>query len=256
MKRTALITGGTRGIGLGIAKSLAGKGYNLALNGVRQQEDVQDVLKELSEMGVKVSYCQGDIGSAQDRDRIIHCAWQSLGRIDVLINNAGVAPKKRVDMLDLDEEGFDYVMNINLKGTFFLSQHVVKKMITEKKADPTYTPCIITITSISASVVSINRGEYCVAKAGLAMMTKLFAARLGDENIPVYEIQPGIVETDMTAGVREKYDKLIAEGLTVEKRWGTPDDIGAIALVLAEGGLPYATGQVIHADGGMGVRRL
>lgn len=256
MKRTALITGGTRGIGLGIAKSLAGKGYDLALNGVRKEQDVKDVLAMLTGMGAKVIYCQGDIGSASDRQRIVDVAWQGLGRLDVLVNNAGVAPRKRVDILELDEEGFDYVMNINLKGTFYLSQMVARKMIEQKRGDPKYAPCIITITSISASVASVNRGEYCMAKAGLAMMTKLFATRLGEENIPVYEIRPGIIETDMTAGVKERYDKLIAEGLTVEKRWGTPADIGAIALVLAEGGIPYATGQVIHADGGMGVRRL
>jgi 3-oxoacyl-[acyl-carrier protein] reductase len=256
VKRTALITGGTRGIGLGIAKSLAGKGYDLALNGVRKLEDVKDVIDALAGDGAKVIYCQGDIGNDNDRKRIVESAWQGLGRIDVLVNNAGVAPKKRVDILELDEEGFDYVMNVNLKGTFFLSQLVAQKMIGHKREDSTYSPCIITITSVSATVASINRGEYCMAKAGLAMMTKLFAARLGEENIPVYEIRPGIIETDMTSGVKEKYDKLIEAGLTVEKRWGTPADVGAIVLVLAEGGIPYATGQVIHADGGMGVRRL
>lgn len=256
MKRTALITGGTRGIGLGIAKSLAAKGYDLAVNGVRKKEEVEDVLGLLASLGASVIYCPGDVGNAADRQRIVATAWQELGRIDVLVNNAGVAPRKRVDILELDEEGFDYVVNINLKGTFFLSQLVAQRMVSQRRADPEYKPCIITITSVSASVASTNRGEYCMAKAGLAMMTKLFAARLGEENIPVYEIRPGIIETDMTAAVKEKYDKLIEGGLTVEKRWGTPADIGAIVLVLAEGGIPYSTGQVIHADGGMGVRRL
>ncbi|HEX7016999.1 MAG TPA: 3-ketoacyl-ACP reductase [Cyclobacteriaceae bacterium] len=256
MKRTALITGGTRGIGLGIAKSLAAKGYDLAVNGVRKKEEVEDVLGLLASLGASVIYCPGDVGNAADRQRIVATARQELGRIDVLVNNAGVAPRKRVDILELDEEGFDYVVNINLKGTFFLSQLVAQRMVSQRRADPEYKPCIITITSVSASVASTNRGEYCMAKAGLAMMTKLFAARLGEENIPVYEIRPGIIETDMTAAVKEKYDKLIEGGLTVEKRWGTPADIGAIVLVLAEGGIPYSTGQVIHADGGMGVRRL
>lgn len=256
MKRTALITGGTRGIGLGIAKSLAAKGYDLAVNGVRKKEEVEDVLGLLASLGASVIYCPGDVGNAADRQRIVATAWQELGRIDVLVNNAGVAPRKRVDILELDEEGFDYVVNINLKGTFFLSQLVAQRMVSQRRADPEYKPCIITITSVSASVASTNRGEYCMAKAGLAMMTKLFAARLGEENIPVYEIRPGIIETDMTAAVKEKYDKLIEGGLTVEKRWGTPADIGAIVLVLAEGGIPYSTGQVIHADGGMGIRRL
>lgn len=256
MKRTALITGGTRGIGLGIAKSLAAKGYDLAVNGVRKKEEVEDVLGLLTSLGASVIYCPGDVGNAADRQRIVATARQELGRIDVLVNNAGVAPRKRVDILELDEEGFDYVVNINLKGTFFLSQLVAQRMVSQRRADPEYKPCIITITSVSASVASTNRGEYCMAKAGLAMMTKLFAARLGEENIPVYEIRPGIIETDMTAAVKEKYDKLIEGGLTVEKRWGTPADIGAIVLVLAEGGIPYSTGQVIHADGGMSVRRL
>jgi NAD(P)-dependent dehydrogenase (short-subunit alcohol dehydrogenase family) len=241
---------------LGIAKSLAGKGYDLALNGVRRKEDIESILEMLTELGVKVVYCQGDIGNADDRKRIVEAAWQELGRVDVLVNNAGVAPRKRVDILELDEEGFDYAVNVNLKGTFFLSQLVAKKMIDQKRTDSKYTPCIITITSVSASVASTNRGEYCMAKAGLAMMTKLFAARLGEVDIPVYEIRPGIIETDMTSGVKEKYDKLIAGGLTVEKRWGTPADIGSIALALAEGSIPYSTGQVIHADGGMGVLRL
>lgn len=256
MKRTALITGGTRGIGLGIAKTFAGKGYDLVLNGVRGEPEVRAEVDTLTRLGAKVLYCQGDIGNAVDRQRIAEEAWHGLGRIDVLVNNAGVAPRKRVDVLELEEEGFDYVMNINLKGTYFLSQLIARRMVDEKRANPEYMPCIITITSISADVASVNRGEYCMAKAGLAMMTKLFAARLGEEDIPVYEIRPGIIETDMTSGVKEKYDKLIAGGLTVEKRWGTPADIGTIALALADGGIPYSTGQVICADGGMGIRRL
>lgn len=255
-RKTALITGGTRGIGYGIAESLAKNGYDLAINGVRAEKDVSDVLNALRAPGVNVVYCRGDIGKKEDRKSIIDQAIAQLGRINVLVNNAGVAPKVRKDVLELDEEGFDYVMDINLKGTFFLSQAIALHMLQEKKTDKYFRGCIISITSISAEVASINRGEYCMAKAGLGMMTKLLATRLGEVDIPVYEVRPGIIETDMTAGVKEKYDKLINEGLTIEKRWGKPEDIGKIVAALAGGNLPYSTGQVIYADGGMSVRRL
>src|SRR5690606_11247613 len=199
-----------------------------------------------------VVYCRGDIGSAGDRKNIVDEAYEAIGAINVLVNNAGVAPRKRVDILDVDEAGYDFVVNTNLKGTFFLSQDVARRMIASRSSDPHFECCVITITSVSAEVASINRGEYCIAKAGLAMMTKLLAARLGEANIPVYEIRPGIIATDMTAGVKAKYDNLIDGGLTIEKRWGTPEDIGKIVATLAEGGIPYSTGQVIFADGGMG----
>jgi NAD(P)-dependent dehydrogenase (short-subunit alcohol dehydrogenase family) len=254
--KTALVTGGTRGIGYGIAESLAKKGYDLAVNGVRSEDEVAGVLKALASFGTKVIYCQGDIGKAPDRDSIVEQAWTKLGSINVLVNNAGVAPKVRSDVLELDEEDFDYVMDINLKGTFFLSQDVGRRMVAAKKNDKSYEGCVISITSISAEVASTNRGAYCIAKAGLGMMTKLFATRLGEINIPVYEVRPGIIETDMTASVKEKYDTLINGGLTIEKRWGTPEDIGKIVAALVGGELPYATGQVIYADGGMNVRRL
>lgn len=256
MNRTALITGGTRGIGFGIAKSLAARGYSLAVNGVRDKAAAAGQLRELSQYGGKVVYCRGDIGNAVDRKKIVEEAFDALGSINVLVNNAGVAPKKRVDVLEVDEEGYDFVVDTNLKGTFFLSQDIARRMIASKSSNPQYECCIITITSVSAEVASINRGEYCIAKAGLAMMTKLLTARLGEANIPVYEVRPGIIATDMTSGVKEKYDRLIGEGLTIEKRWGTPEDIGRIVATLADGDIPYSTGQVIFADGGMGVRRL
>lgn len=256
MNKTALITGGTRGIGFGIAKSLAARGYSLAVNGVRKEEEAASQIRELSRFGGKVVYCRGDIGSAIDRKKIIEDAIEALGSINVLVNNAGVAPKKRVDVLEVDEEGYDFVVDTNLKGTFFLSQDIARRMVASKAANPQFECCVITITSVSAEVASINRSEYCIAKAGLAMMTKLLAARLGEDNIPVYEVRPGIIDTDMTSGVKEKYDKLISEGLTIEKRWGTPEDIGRIVATLADGEIPYSTGQVIFADGGMGVRRL
>jgi NAD(P)-dependent dehydrogenase (short-subunit alcohol dehydrogenase family) len=253
---TALITGGTRGIGFGIAECLAREGYHLAVNGIRPEGDVKDILNALRSFGGNVVYCRGDIGKNEGRQLIVDQAIAHFGRINVLINNAGVAPKVRKDILELDEEGFDFVMDINLRGTFFLSQMVARHMLDQKNENKSFQGCIVSITSVSADVASINRGEYCMAKAGLGMMTKLLATRLGEVDIPVYEVRPGIIETDMTAGVKEKYDKLIDEGLTIQKRWGKPEDIGKIVAALAGGDLPYATGQIIYADGGMNVRRL
>jgi NAD(P)-dependent dehydrogenase (short-subunit alcohol dehydrogenase family) len=256
MQKSALITGGSRGIGYGIAVALAQQGYNLAINGVRDENFVQDQLNILKNHNIDVIYCQGSIGERDDRERIIKQAIGHFGKIDVLVNNAGVAPAVRQDILELDETNYDRLLDTNLKGTFFFTQQIAKSMLAEKEKNAAYHPCIISITSVSAEVASVNRGEYCLSKAGLAMMTKLFATRLGDANIPVYEVRPGIIRTDMTAGVTEKYDKLIGEGLTLEKRWGTPEDIGRIVAALAKGDIPYSTGQVIHADGGMGIRRL
>lgn len=254
--RCALITGGSRGIGFGIAEQFAAKGFDLAINGVRDESEVSDKLDALRVHGVRVVYCKGNIGLPADREAIVKKATTEFEAIHVLVNNAGVAPKVRADVLEMTEESFDYVVDINLKGTFFLTQAIAKVMMQSKKTNAAFTGCIINVTSISAEVASINRGEYCMAKAGLGMMTKLMAARLGEAGIPVYEIRPGIIDTDMTAGVKEKYDKLFAEGISIEKRWGKPEDIGKIAVTLAEGSLPYATGQVIYADGGMNVRRL
>jgi 3-oxoacyl-[acyl-carrier protein] reductase len=256
VKKTALITGGSRGIGYGIAVALAQQGYNLSINGIRSETEIQGQLNILKSHEVDVIYCQGNIGDSKDRQKIVLQTIEHYRTIDVLVNNAGVAPASRKDILELDEENYDRLLNINLKGTFFFTQAVANQMLRDKQSNPAYSPCIISITSVSAEVASVNRGEYCISKAGLSMMTKLFAARLGEANIPVYEVRPGIITTDMTAGVKEKYDKLIGEGLTIEKRWGTPEDIGKIVSALAKGDIPYATGQVIHADGGMGIKRL
>jgi len=255
MAKSALITGGSRGIGLGIAEALAKQGYKLAINGVRSEEEAREQLDVLRKM-TDVVYCQGNIGDLNDHKGIVSKALSHSKSIDVLVNNAGVAPKTRKDIMELDEEGYDRLMDINLKGTFFLTQQVARQMLTERSKNPEYHPCIITITSMSAEVASINRAEYCMSKAGLSMMTKLFATRLADANIPVYEVRPGIIQTDMTSGVKEKYDKLIEGGLTLEKRWGTPSDIGKIVAALAKGDIPYATGQVIAADGGLTIQRL
>jgi 3-oxoacyl-[acyl-carrier protein] reductase len=252
----AIVTGGTRGIGFGIATALARAGYDLAINGVRPEADAKDSLENLRSHGVNVIYCPGNIGDPADRKVIVEKTINHYKKIDVLVNNAGVAPKVRNELLSMTEEAFDYMMNINLKGSFFLTQEVAKRMVEEKIKDKSYNSCIINITSISAEMASTNRGEYCMAKAGLGMMTKLFAVALAEHNIPVYEIRPGIIETDMTSGVKQKYDNLISNGLTLEKRWGTPEDIGKIVAAIVKGDIPYSTGQVFNVDGGMGVRRL
>jgi NAD(P)-dependent dehydrogenase (short-subunit alcohol dehydrogenase family) len=174
----------------------------------------------------------------------------------VLVNNAGVAPKERKDILETTEESFDRLIATNLKSTYFLSQLVANWMIEQKKADGSFIACIINVSSVSATVAHINRGEYCVSKAGMSMVTQLFAVRLGEFDIPVYEVRPGVIDTDMTAAVKEKYDKMIAEGLTVQKRWGYPDDVGKAVSSLALGNFPYSTGQVILIDGGITLLRF
>ncbi|PCJ95243.1 MAG: 3-ketoacyl-ACP reductase [Flavobacteriaceae bacterium] len=253
MTKNVLITGGSRGIGLGIAKELAKIGCNLAINGVRPLEQVTSVIEELSQFGTQVIYCQGDISSAIDRDKIITATLQNFKQIHVLVNNAGIAPKKRLDLLETTEESYNIVMDINLKGTFFLTQKVANHMIaTSSDIDS----CIINISSISAAMASINRGEYCISKAGMSMLTKLYATRLGEHNIPVYEIQPGIIETDMTSAVLEKYQKIVKEGLNIQPRLGKPEDVGKAVLALVEGKFPYSTGQVLVVDGGLTLPRL
>ncbi len=256
MKQTALITGGSRGIGLGIAKELAKAGFNLAINGVRNEESVHQILSELKSFGVEVIYVQGDISQKSDRKQIFKTVLSEFSRLNVLVNNAGVAPKERKDILEATEESFDYTLNINLKGPYFLTQLFANHMVEMKNKSAEFWGCIINVSSVSATVASINRGEYCISKAGIAMATKLWAARLGEFNIPVYEIQPGIIKTDMTAGVTEKYDRLFADGLTIQQRWGMPGDVGKVAAAMATQMLPYSTGQVVLVDGGMGVQRL
>lgn len=255
MREIALVTGGSRGIGLGIARALATAGFDLAINGVRDETEAGAALESLRSLGASVVYCQGNIGDAAHRAHIIETALQRLNRIDVLVNNAGVAPFVRKDLLELDAENFDRLLNINLKGTFFLTQAVARHMLATAAARRR-PGRIITITSVSATHASVNRGEYCISKAGLAMMTKLFATRLATDGIGVFEVRPGIIHTDMTAGVQEKYDNLIANGLTLEPRWGEASDVGNAVTLLAAGQLTYATGQVLDIGGGMTVERL
>lgn len=256
MRQVALVTGGSRGIGLGIVQSLARLGFDVAINGVRPAEAVVDVLDQIRALGADVIYCQGDISLKADRNRIIQQVKTRFNRVNVLVNNAGIAPRERRDILTATEESFDEVMTTNLKGPYFLTQEVVNWMINQKQSDPDFTGCIVNVSSISATVVSVNRGEYCLSKAGVSMATQLFAVRLGEFDIPVYEVRPGVIDTDMTSRVKEKYDKLIGEGLCVQKRWGQPDDVGKVVSALALGSFPYSTGQVITIDGGLTIPRL
>ncbi len=252
----ALITGGSRGIGYACAQQLASAGFDLALNGVREQARITAAIAGLEALGARVVYCLGDIGSAEARAAMIARVRTEFGKLNVLVNNAGVAPKERADILESSEASFDYVLGINLKGPYFLTQMAALWMIEQKAADSDAFFCIINVGSVSSTVVSTNRGEYCVAKAGLSMMSALYAARLGQHDIPVYEIRPGVIKTDMTAGVADKYDKLIEDGLCLTPRWGVPEDIGKAVRALASGEFPYSTGQVIMVDGGLTIPRL
>jgi len=255
-RRTALITGGSRGIGFGIAERLAREGYALAINGVRPEVDVEGSLAELRALGAEVAYTPGDVGSDAGRRQILDRTLERFGVPHVLVNNAGVAPKERRDVLEMTPESYERVLGTNLTGPLFLSQLVAREMLRERERDASFAACLVNVSSISATVVSINRGEYCIAKAGLSMVTQLFATRLGPLGIPVYEGRPGVIKTDMTAGVTAKYDQLIENGLCVQPRWGTPDDVGRVVAALARGDFPYSTGQVIMVDGGLVIPRL
>lgn len=252
----ALVTGGSRGIGLAIAEGLASAGYDIAVNGVRPEDQVADVLKSLREHGTRVLYCQGDVGTESGRNQIVERIREEFGELNVLVNNAGVAPNERLDPLEATQESYERVMRINLEGPYFLTQKVANWMVEQKKQNSETEAMVINIGSISATVISPNRGEYCISKAGFAMHSKIWAVRLAEFGINVYEIRPGIIETDMTAGVRDKYEKLIAGGLTVQPRMGKPVDIAKIVTALASGAMPYSTGGVIMADGGLTLPRL
>ncbi len=256
IKKVALVTGGARGIGLGISRRLAQAGFQLAVNGRRAEADVAATLDELRELGPDVLYRQADVTDAESRQALLDAMRAHFGRLDVLVNNAGVAPEERADLLDATEESFDRVVGINLKGPYFLTQLVARWMVEQKQADASFVGVVVNVSSVSATMASVNRGEYCISKAGVAMATALWAVRLAEFGIQVYEVRPGVIRTDMTAAVSDKYDKLFAEGLTLEPRWGTPDDVGRAVAVLARGELPYATGNVIMVDGGLALPRL
>jgi 3-oxoacyl-[acyl-carrier protein] reductase len=254
--RVALVTGGTRGIGLGCAEALGREGWDLVLCGLRSEAEVRPALETLRRAGSKVLYIQADIGDDESPQRLISGVHERFGRLDLLVNNAGVAPRERKDILEALPESFDRLMRINLRGPYFLTQAAARYMLEARRQGSDVGGCIIFITSMSATVASINRGEYCISKAGLSMASLLWATRLAEEGITVYEVRPGIIRTDMTSGVAAKYDTLIGQGLTLQRRWGTPQDVGRCVAMLARGDLPYSAGQVIGVDGGLTVQRL
>ena len=255
-ERTALVTGGTRGIGLGVARALARDGWKLALGGVRSESEVAAVLDELSALGPAVHYVRGDLASPADRFRLVDEVGARLGVVNALVNNAGRAPRVRADLLEASEDSFELLLRTNLQGPYFLTQAIARDQVARRHADPSFSASIVFITSVSAEMASPNRGEYCVSKAGLSMAARLFATRLAGDGIPVYEVRPGIIATDMTAGVHDTYDRRIADGLVPDARWGQPDDVGRAVAALVRGDLPYATGTVVHIDGGLSVPRL
>jgi NAD(P)-dependent dehydrogenase (short-subunit alcohol dehydrogenase family) len=256
MTRVALVTGGTRGIGLGIARALAREHWNLVLTGVRAADEVTDVLRELETVGASVEYVASDVANREARARLVDTIATRYGTVDAIVNNAGRAPAVRADLLDATEESFETLISTNLQGPYFLTQALARTMVARKQSDATATAAIVFVTSVSAELASTNRGDYCVSKAGLAMAVKLFAVRLAEFGIPVYEVRPGIIATDMTAGVRDIYDRRIADGLIPETRWGQIDDVGRSVAALLRGDVTYATGTIIRVDGGLSVPRL
>lgn len=255
-KRVALITGGSRGIGLGIAKELAKAGFQTVINGRKPEEEVAAVLQELRDLNAEPLYFQADISELEEQTILLENIKQATGRLDVLVNNAGVSVATRSDLLDATPESYDRVMRINLRGPYFLTQKVARWMIEQREAKADFKAAIVNVSSVSATFASTNRGEYCLSKAGVAMATQLWATRLGEYGIPVYEVRPGVIRTDMTAGVKDKYDELFADGLTIETRWGESEDVGRIVKLLSSGEITYATGAVIPIDGGLSVSRL
>lgn len=260
MRRTqcALVTGARRGIGRAIALGLARAGYDIAANDVRVKNDapMKNLTAEIKALGRNAVVCYGDISSSADRKELVRKALSRAGGINLLVNNAGVAPERRNDILTASEESYDRVMSVNLKGAFFLTQLIANSMVERRKGGDASPFMIVNISSISAYTSSPSRAEYCISKAGVSMMTKLFADRLAEHDISVYEIRPSIIATDMTKGVKKKYDALIAEGIAPIRRWGTPEDVAKAVTAIATCAFPFSTGEVINVDGGFHLRRL
>lgn len=257
MAYTALVTGGARGIGAGIVEKLASEGWNVAFCDLGAEADYAARCKELSDRyGVKALYVKCDITDGAARRGMLDKIVAYFGELNALVNNAGVAPNVRADVLEATEESFDRLIRINLKGPYFLTQLVGNYMVEQRAAKPDYYGVVVNMSSCSAEVASISRGEYCISKAGVSMATKLWAVRLAQIGVNVYEVRPGVIKTDMTSTVTDKYNKLIAEGLTLQPRWGFPEDIARAVAMLARGDIGYSTGQVINVDGGMSIEKL
>ncbi len=256
-EKVAVVTGGSRGIGRGICLELARNGWAILINYNQNTSAADQTKKEVEELGGSGYVLQADVSLTQGRSRLIQFIVDELGRVDLLVNNAGIAPRTRMDILELTEESYDEVMGVNLKGPFFLSQMTAKLMIECIEEGTISTPKIINIGSISAMTSSTNRAEYCLSKAGLGMSTLLWASRLAEYGISVFELRPGIIDTDMTAAVRDKYNqRIFEEDLTPIRRWGTPEDVGKAVVAIAEGYFPFSTGEVIYIDGGFHIQRL
>ena len=252
MNRVAVVTGGSRGIGLGISQALINQNFRVAMVATRPEPD--GLIDGLGGQD-KTAYFQGRVDDVDSHAGLVASIVARFGRIDVLVNNAGVAPEERRDLLEATPESYDRVMGINLRGPYFLTQAVARQMLTQA-VEAAVRGTIINVSSISATTVSINRGEYCLSKAGVSMATRLWAARLAPEGILAYEVRPGVIATDMTAGVTERYDALFAQGLAPMPRWGQASDVGSAVAALSTGAMPYSTGDVIHVDGGMHLPRL
>src|SRR3954469_12948219 len=256
-ERFAIVTGASRGIGRGIALGLARAGYGVIVNYASNADAAREVQEQIRAGGGRAEIIKADISVAADREELVAAALRAFGRIDLLVNNAGIAPSVRAGLLEASEESFDRLINVNLKGPYFLTQRVAREMIKDVQRGAARAPKIVSVTSISAYTASVNRGDYCVAKAGLAMMTQLYAARLAEHGINVYELRPGVIETDMTGPVKAKYDDLIFnKDLTPIRRWGQPDDVARAVVAIATDLLPFSTGEVINVDGGFHLRRL
>lgn len=252
-RRVALVTGGRRGIGLAVAEGLATDGFDVAITGTRDDDVAKAAVTRLEAHGVRATYVAGNVQDVGDHARVLDAVEAALGPVDVFVSNAGVAPPQRLDVLATTVENFDYVMNINLRGAFFLAQAVANRML----ATPSDTPrALVIVSSCSAEMVSNNRLEYCISKAGLAMVVEGLAARLAGDGIAVFEVRPGIIKTDMTAGVVSKYDALIEQGLVPARRWGRPEDIAAAVKALANPAVAFSTGTVVNVDGGLTITRL
>jgi NAD(P)-dependent dehydrogenase (short-subunit alcohol dehydrogenase family) len=256
MSKVALVTGASRGIGRAIAVALAEHGWFIAINYRGNAEAAVETQSRVEKAGGRGVLIQANVAEAHDRARLVEQTLASFNRIDLLVNNAGMAPSQRADLLETSEASYDQVMAVNLKGPFFLTQRVARVMIDSLKAGAIEHSKIINIGSMSAYTSSVNRAEYCLSKAGLGMMTALFADRLSEYGINVYELRPGVIETDMTSVVRAKYDRLIADGLTPIRRWGQPDDVARAVVAIAQDQFPFSTGEVVNIDGGFHLRRL
>ena len=248
----ALVTGGSRGLGRGVCVALARAGYAVAINYAGNEEAARETAALLGP-GASL-LIQGDVGNAADRDRIIDSTLARFDRLDVLVNNAGITSVGRRDVLEATKDSWDKVMAVNLEGPFFLSQRAANEMLARRER--LHNPAIVNVSSVSAYAASTNRGDYCVSKAGLAMLTQLFALRLAEAGIRVYEVRPGVMDTDMTAAAREKYERLIAEGLSPIRRWGTAQDVGQAVTALVTGAIPFSTGEVVNVDGGYHLRKF